>query len=228
MPSSASPLTTQIYTLSLHDALPICLLKRLLRPVNVAFFLAALGVSGGLYWENHSVRLQMTDKTEQADVMRRNLQQALAEQARLAGSRSEEHRLNSSHLGISYAVFCFSAHNPDLHPFPTRRSSDLPPEAPASAGQRGLLSGGTGRQRGTLLGEPLRAPSDDRQNRAGRRHAAQPPAGAGGTGPARRLEIGRAPSELQSLRHLVCRLLLLRSQPRSTPFPYTTLFRSAS
>src|SRR5262245_40134023 len=33
-------------------------------------------------------------------------------------------RLNSSHLGISYAVFCFAAHRA-LHPFPTRRSSDL-------------------------------------------------------------------------------------------------------
>src|SRR5437899_2864871 len=33
-------------------------------------------------------------------------------------------RLNSSHLGISYAVFCYHAHR-DLHSFPTRRSSDL-------------------------------------------------------------------------------------------------------
>src|ERR1035438_3135400 len=35
-------------------------------------------------------------------------------------------------------------------------------------------------------------------------------------------------SELQSLRHLVCRLLLqmMRRPPRSTLFPYTTLFRS--
>src|SRR5262245_7031897 len=33
-------------------------------------------------------------------------------------------------------------------------------------------------------------------------------------------------SELQSLRHLVCRLLL-RRPPRATSFPYTTLFRSA-
>src|SRR5262245_33926703 len=31
-------------------------------------------------------------------------------------------RLNSSHLGISYAVFC---HHCDLHSCPTRRSSDL-------------------------------------------------------------------------------------------------------
>src|ERR1035441_8533895 len=37
-------------------------------------------------------------------------------------------------------------------------------------------------------------------------------------------------SELQSLRHLVCRLLLemRRRPPRSTLFPYTTLFRSLS
>src|SRR5262245_41081344 len=33
-------------------------------------------------------------------------------------------------------------------------------------------------------------------------------------------------SELQSLRHLVCRLLLVMSPPISTLFPYTTLFRS--
>src|SRR5207249_913869 len=34
-------------------------------------------------------------------------------------------RLNSSHVSISYAVFCFVDHR-DLHSFPTRRSSDLP------------------------------------------------------------------------------------------------------
>src|SRR3982075_4065768 len=35
-------------------------------------------------------------------------------------------------------------------------------------------------------------------------------------------------SELQSLAHLVCRLffLMIRRPPRSTLFPYTTLFRS--
>src|SRR5437667_123658 len=33
-------------------------------------------------------------------------------------------RLNSSHITISYAVFCFCDHR-DLHSFPTRRSSDL-------------------------------------------------------------------------------------------------------
>src|ERR1039458_3793799 len=36
-------------------------------------------------------------------------------------------RLNSSHLGISYAVFCLKRYRDhrDLHSFPTRRSSDL-------------------------------------------------------------------------------------------------------
>src|SRR5207253_2497943 len=33
-------------------------------------------------------------------------------------------RLNSSHVAISYAVFCFIPHT-HLHSFPTRRSSDL-------------------------------------------------------------------------------------------------------
>src|SRR5437016_5348729 len=33
-------------------------------------------------------------------------------------------------------------------------------------------------------------------------------------------------SELQSLTNLVCRVVLVRRPPRSTLFPYTTLFRS--
>src|SRR5439155_1588681 len=34
-------------------------------------------------------------------------------------------RLNSSHVAISYAVFCFDSPSLALHSFPTRRSSDL-------------------------------------------------------------------------------------------------------
>src|ERR1035441_8604697 len=49
--------------------------------------------------------------------------------------------------------------------------------------------------------------------------------------PVRHLRSEEHTSELQSLRHLVCRLLLqkslkMRQPPRSTLFPYTTLFRS--
>src|SRR5262245_39925272 len=50
--------------------------------------------------------------------------------------RSEEHTLNSSHLGISYAV------NLHLHSFPTRRSSDLriPPNLNFHFDSLGLLT----------------------------------------------------------------------------------------
>src|SRR5438874_6336062 len=66
--------TTEIYTLSLHDALPIWLLRRLLRLL--------LDASGpGLKI------LPMHELAVFAD-------------------RSEEHSLNSSHVEISYAVFC--------------------------------------------------------------------------------------------------------------------------
>src|ERR1035441_6530185 len=46
--------------------------------------------------------------------------------------------------------------------------------------------------------------------------------------PITRIRSEEHTSELQSLRHLVCRLLLemIRRPPRSTLFPYTTLFRS--
>src|SRR5690606_22413067 len=40
------------------------------------------------------------------------------------GKDRKSTRLNSSHVKISYAVFC-SGHHLDLHSFPTRRSSDL-------------------------------------------------------------------------------------------------------
>src|ERR1039458_5170215 len=90
MPSSASA-PTEIYTLSLHDALPIC--RR--------------GSGCGALL---SVRGCPLPPTRDCVV-------------RSCPDRKST-RLNSSHLGISYAVFCFGAHR-DLHSFPTRRSSDL-------------------------------------------------------------------------------------------------------
>src|SRR5690349_23725681 len=62
--------TTEIYTLSLHDALPIC---------------------GDLHDEHHACALQH------------------AEDRRIGGPRPRDRkstRLNSSHVEISYAVFC--------------------------------------------------------------------------------------------------------------------------
>src|SRR5262245_36658092 len=54
---------------------------------------------------------------------RHDLVQRQARAQRCALDRKST-RLNSSHLGISYAVFCFG-YLPYLHSFPTRRSSDL-------------------------------------------------------------------------------------------------------
>src|SRR5262245_37479790 len=63
--------------------------------------------------------------------------------AALGADRGEDRkstRLNSSHLGISYAVFCAHA---VLAPFPTRRSSDLVGAETATAAEpRGRRSGG--------------------------------------------------------------------------------------
>src|SRR6266480_4884709 len=63
------PATTEIYTLSLHDALPI--------PANAC----------------------RQGRTPLAPSPRRRTAEA-------GHSRSEEQRLNSSHMSISYAVFC--------------------------------------------------------------------------------------------------------------------------
>src|SRR5438045_4874178 len=63
--------TTEIYTLSLHDALPI------LHPSDLADVLAAL---------EESVRARVIAELPERD--------------------RKSTRLNSSHLGISYAVFC--------------------------------------------------------------------------------------------------------------------------
>src|SRR5688500_18489739 len=73
-----------------------------------------------------------------AELKRRNVTYAqLAERLGTIGVRETEHNirnkiardrkstcLNSSHLVISYAVFCFGDHR-ERHSFPTRRSSDL-------------------------------------------------------------------------------------------------------
>src|SRR2546426_7541075 len=67
--------TTEIYTLSLHDALPIFGLRRLARRRR--------GARGG-----------------------RNLGSAGNGALRLKGEDRKSTRLNSSHLVISYAVFC--------------------------------------------------------------------------------------------------------------------------
>src|SRR3712207_7681109 len=74
--------TTEIYTLSLHDALPICVLRPVHPPVGVG---AGLGV--GRQW-------QVGDRLRAPEI------------GRDRGGDRKSTRLNSSHANISYAVFC--------------------------------------------------------------------------------------------------------------------------
>src|SRR5690349_24249911 len=71
--------TPEIYTLSLHDALPI-LAPVIIQPVAVRFVRQIRGRETGRQSLRHTVR-------------------------------SEETRLNSSHVEISYAVFCLKKKN---------------------------------------------------------------------------------------------------------------------
>src|SRR2546427_12473216 len=71
--------TTEIYTLSLHDALPISLR---------ASFQSA-------FWSVMNIAMASSVFGRHAAI-----------DTGLPSSRSEEHRLNSSHSQISYAVFC--------------------------------------------------------------------------------------------------------------------------
>src|SRR5256885_12265796 len=82
--------TTEIYTLSLHDALPICLLQGRCHislqgpPYNRAYRSPAGGGRNRLAWGRRRGQSRRPDKR---------------------GDRKST-RLNSSHLVISYAVFC--------------------------------------------------------------------------------------------------------------------------
>src|SRR5439155_8323552 len=79
--------TTEIYTLSLHDALPICLRRK---------------ASG------HDARRVPYGRGRRRHV-RRAAHRRLQPAVRAAGPSREDRkstRLNSSHVAISYAVFC--------------------------------------------------------------------------------------------------------------------------
>src|SRR5690606_10862267 len=135
-------------------------------------------------------------------------------------------RLNSSHVKISYAVFCLSRDHQDLQSFPTRRSSDLSART-RRVGARSRAERGPDplvRPRTGALGRVPGAVS----RRARHARAARTPACAAGCG-RRKTHHARSEehtSELQSRENLVCRLLLVARPPGSTVFPYTTLFRS--
>src|SRR3712207_7403200 len=88
--------TTEIYTLSLHDALPICI--RLRGPVDR--------------------RATRRGRRPSRRALRRHARAAGAHRQREQDRKST--RLNSSHANISYAVFCLKKKNthtpPHLYP----------------------------------------------------------------------------------------------------------------
>src|SRR5688572_2593371 len=212
--------STGIYTLSLHDALPICLRgavgsgagpRRGQRRLPRAR-LAAPGERLPLLVERD---LAGYESVRGRPGVRSFFYQELY-RSRGAGDRKST-RLNSSHSQISYAV------HRDLHSFPTRRSSDL---STRRCGKRGRTSAWP-------------TPATARSTRCAWRKAT-----ATGRARSRRIRIRSRPawgsqfllprtlsvarrwrseehtSELQSQSNLVCR------PPGSTLFPYTTLFRS--
>src|SRR5947208_2604163 len=212
--------STRISPLSLHDALPILALRGLqqetggfteLVPLPFVHMEAPIYLKGGA---------RQGPTFREALLMHAVARLALHPwftNIQASWVRSEEHRLNSSHQIISYAV------HSHLPPFPTRRSSDLgAARPPAGDGRLHRARAAAVRAHGGAdLPEGRRAAGADLPRGApdARRRPARPPPVVhehpGVVG-----EIGRAPSELQSPDHLVCRPLA------SPPFPYTTLFRS--
>src|SRR3712207_7049960 len=86
--------TTEIYTLSLHDALPISACMKHLRPLAAAAF-------GSLALVSCAERPTVTAPSDL---------QPLA-----AATDRKSTRLNSSHANISYAVFCLKKKKQLLH-----------------------------------------------------------------------------------------------------------------
>src|SRR3712207_8116786 len=91
--------TTEIYTLSLHDALPIYALQ------------AHAGVDGGLGQADAVAGLDLLILHEDEVP---ELEEPVAILVRAAGDRKST-RLNSSHANISYAVFCLKKKKINKH-----------------------------------------------------------------------------------------------------------------
>src|SRR5207249_9735543 len=96
-----APATTVIYTLSLHDALPIC--RRLGRAS--IFGETACGWSRGSGVDDGSVPGDRAASAGDAGGRWRRAR-VLGDMRKPARQDRKSTRLNSSHVSISYAVFC--------------------------------------------------------------------------------------------------------------------------
>src|SRR3712207_6923319 len=90
--------TTEIYTLSLHDALPILVILRIVLEIGIL--------------DDHDLTLRFAQRRADGG--------AFAKVARMANHAQDRKstRLNSSHANISYAVFCLKKKKNKLHKTP--------------------------------------------------------------------------------------------------------------
>src|SRR5258707_10319056 len=99
--------TTEIYTLSLHDALPICSLTTTIRLSGAAAAQAsATGELQGYIFVPSPARATLRYPAE-ARVLRPVLEERVLDYPFEDRTDRKSTRLNSSHANISYAVFCF-------------------------------------------------------------------------------------------------------------------------
>src|SRR5207244_11871231 len=96
-----APAISEIYTLSLHDALPICV--RCQREDEVVRLSSAQGLClhGGF-----RVRIGVAEDFDDIEALLLPAPQEIIARRLIEVERSEEHTSNSSHQIISYAVFC--------------------------------------------------------------------------------------------------------------------------
>src|SRR5205814_10389474 len=99
-----APAPTDIYTLSLHDALPISLVGAVLAPHDAED--AEFGVAGLAAKQRDDLLVLRRGQLMRGDDIGCDDSHSYLT-ARLATMEDRKStRLNSSHLGISYAVFC--------------------------------------------------------------------------------------------------------------------------
>src|SRR5205814_2857062 len=101
-----APLPTYIHTRSLHDALPICFPAGETPAVRFGCCCAALCFLSFSVERVHVESLHQGNKGNEEFCPPPRAAQFVPFPLRTGKIRSEETRLNSSHLGISYAVFC--------------------------------------------------------------------------------------------------------------------------
>src|SRR3712207_6883284 len=92
--------TTEIYTLSLHDALPICSSRLPSSRLASALGQQLADVAGHGADRGHVARVVHTGRSDDTE----------AAEGAVPGDRKST-RLNSSHANISYAVFCLKKKN---------------------------------------------------------------------------------------------------------------------